>query len=373
MNKIYLDNNATTQVDPRVAEVVYQELTASPSNPSSVHFFGQKAKKRLLRARETVASFFSLKPQEVIFTSGATESLNLLLRGIRAEHIVSSDLEHSCVYDTLKDLEKMGTRVTYLATGPYGAVTREQVESHLRPNTGLLVLGAANSETGVKNPIELLAEIALSRGIPFVVDGVAALGKDSFVFHPGITAAGFSGHKFHAPQGVGFALIRSSLKLSPLCTGGGQEYGKRSGTENLPGIVGLAKALELLSQELPERTQRMQSLRDHFEKRLQASLEDVEINGEGARVANTSNLSFLGVDGETLLLHLDQGGVAASHGSACASGALEPSRVLTHMGLAKERVRSAVRFSLSHLTTLEEINRTVELLLSLIPRLRGSD
>ncbi len=371
MKKIYLDNNATTGVDPRVIEAVHAELAESPSNPSSAHELGQAAKKRLLQARETIASFFEFKPHEVIFTSGGTESLNMLLRGIKASHILSSDIDHAAVYETQKDLEKKGTRVTYLCTGPYGAVRPEEVEKHLRHDTDLLVFSAANSETGVKNDIEAIAALAATRGIPLIVDGVGLLGKEPFFIPAGVAAIAFSGHKLHAPKGTGLALIRSNLKVAPLMTGGEQEYAKRAGTENLPGIMGLAKAVQLLSEELPSAAERMRALRDHFEETLQKILGDVPVNGEGPRIPNTTNLSFLGVDGETLLIHLDRAGIAASHGSACSSGALEPSRVLTRMGLSNRRTRTAVRFSLSRWTTREEIDGAIRILSSLIPELRA--
>lgn len=365
--KIYLDSNGTTGIDPRVADAVREEFAYGPANPSSMHSFGQEARKRQLEAREKIARFFEFKPQEVIFTSGGTESLNMLLRGVKAQHLISSDIEHSAVYNTLNSL---GSEVTFLKTGTKGAVNPQEVEASIRPETGLIILGAVNSETGVKNDILAIAEIAERKNIPFLVDGVALLGKEPFVIPSGVSAIAFSGHKFHAPKGIGLALVRSSLKVQPLITGGDQEYSRRAGTENLPGIIGLTKALEILEEEIAEASVRMRLLRDEFEEKLISSLPDVYVNGEGERTTNTSNLSFLGVDGETLLIHLDRAGIAASHGSACSSGALEPSRVLTNMGLGRDRARSALRFSINRWTTREELEYAAAILTSLVRRLR---
>lgn len=359
---IYLDNNATTGVDPLVLDAMLQELNPIPSNPSSVHKSGRAAFQRLLKARETIARYFQVKTQEIIFTSGGTESLNMMIRSHQG-HCITTDVEHSAVYQTVKGLK---TETTYLSVSDWGAAKVEQVEAALRPNTSLIVLTAVNSETGVKTDIEAIAQLALMKKIPFVVDGVALLGKESFKIVEGIAGMAFSGHKLHGPKGVGIAFIRSSFKVPPLITGGDQEYSKRAGTENLPGIMGLAKAIELLSRELPQATERMRMLRDRFEKGLKEKLGEIIINGEGPRVCNTSNLSFPGIEGETLLMALDMAGIAASHGSACASGALEPSRVLTNMGLSKERVRSSVRFSLSRWTTQEEIDQAIEIIVKLV-------
>lgn len=362
MKKIYLDNNATTLVDPRVIAAMCDELSLSPSNPSSTHSFGQAAKKRLQNAREKIAAFFKCKPSEVIFTSGATEAINMLLRGIKARHIISSDIEHSAVYNTLKNFE---SDVTFLSAGHKGYIDSQDLVQAIQASTNLLVFGAANSETGVKNDIEAFSDIALSANIPLIVDGVALLGKEPFRVPEGVSAIAFSGHKFHAPQGIGFAIIRSGFKISPFMTGGDQEYSKRSGTENLPGIIGLAKAIEILSLELLETSEKMKFLRDDFENQLKKHIA-IQINGEGQRISNTSNIFFPNTEGETLLIQLDRLGIAASHGSACSSGALEPSRILTNMGFVKERVRSSLRFSLSRFTTQDEVNQAVKSILKIV-------
>ncbi|MBI2743133.1 MAG: cysteine desulfurase [Chlamydiales bacterium] len=360
LERTYLDNNATTALDARVLAAMQEELSTPPSNPSSVHHFGQEARKRLTKARSTVANFLETRPSNIIFTSGGTESLNMLLRGAFSGknngHLITSDIEHSAIYNTVKLLESHGVRVTYLSAGLKGYIAPEQIEAALQESTKLIALGAVNSETGVKNPIEEIAQIAKRRGLPFVVDGVALLGKELFKIPDGVSAMAFSGHKFHGPKGVGFAWIHSSFKLEPLLTGGDQEYAKRAGTENLPGIVGLAKAVEILSEELPSATLRMQELRDLLEASLKADFPGAVVHGEGSpRIANTSNIALPALDGETLLMQLDMAGIAVSHGSACASGALEPSRVLLNMGIPKKLAGSSLRLSLSRFTTREEI------------------
>jgi cysteine desulfurase len=373
MQRIYLDNNATTGVDPRVLEAMLQELSMVPANPSSTHFFGREARHRLLRAREQIAHFLKVKPQEVIFTSGGTESLNLILRGA-FEHfpkgaVISSNVEHASVFHTLEAFKKKGWQIHYLPVGPFGALNIEQLEKALDANTRFIVLGAVNSETGVKIDLEKIAKLALFAGIPLVIDGVALLGKELFDIPEGVSAMAFSGHKIHAPKGIGFAVIRSSFRFPSVFTGGEQEYSKRAGTENLSGIIGLAKAIELLSLELPSATAKMQALRDRLEQGLKEKFPSLLINGDGPRICNTSNLSFPGVDGENLLMSLDLAGIAASHGSACSSGALEPSRVLINMGVSTQLARSAIRFSLSRWTTDEEIKTCIETTSTLIEKL----
>lgn len=367
MAKVYLDNNATTSIDPSIIELIVNSLKNHFGNPSSTHSFGRASRSVLNQARKSIADFFSFKPQEVIFTSGGTESINMILRGFCNHppgHLITSNLEHSAVFATMPVLESMGWEVSYLPSGPWGAIFPEDIKRAIKTNTRLISLMAVNNETGVKTDVEAIAKICLEAGIPFVVDGVAWLGKESFTIHPGVAAICFSGHKIHAPKGIGLALVRNSLKLSPLITGGEQEFGKRGGTENLSGIVALAEAIRLLKQELPAAGKRMERLRNKFEASLIGALSDgsvnVTINGLGERISNTSNLCFEGIDGETLLLALDQEGVAASLGSACASGAIEPSRVLLNMGLSLEKARSSLRFSLSRFTTDDEIERAVE-------------
>ena len=375
MKRIYLDNNATTGLDEIVKNAMLEELGPLPANPSSAHYFGREAKIRLAKARQTIADFLHVKPQEIIFTSGGTESINMLLCGLfpcgKTGHIITSDVEHSAVLNTLRLLKKQGCQVNFLPAGLWGAVQPEDIEKALQKETQLIILNAANNETGVKHDIAAIAEIASRAKIPFIVDAVALFGKELFHIPKGVSAMAFSGHKFHAPKGSGFAYIRSDLKLEPLLSGGDQEWGKRAGTENLPGIIGLAKAVELLAQVLPQASDHMRRLRDKLETTLIQKLDPVLINGAGPRSVNTSNLSFAKTSGEDLLIALDMAGIAVSHGSACSSGALEPSRILTNMGLPKHIARSSIRFSLSRQTTEEEIDLCIKTLCEIVLRLRN--
>ncbi len=376
-NKIYLDNNATTELDPQVAAVILEDLKSPPANPSSVHFFGREAKHKLSKSRELIAAFFKVKPQEVLFTSCGTESMNLLLRGLidpsSSPHIITSNIEHSCVEKTLLELKAKGCKVSFLPAGLKGAVSLSELKAAINSETRFLVFSAASSETGVTHDLQAFSSLAVDYNIPLVVDGVAQLGKDPFLFYPGILGAGFSAHKFHGPKGVGFVLLRSPVNsgLKPLLAGGGQEYGFRSGTENITGILGLAEAIRQVRENQTEATRHMRALRDRFERNILMQLPFVQINGLGERLCNLSNLCFLGVDAETLLIQLDLHGIAASQGSACSSGSLEPSRILIAMGLSQTLARSSIRFSLSRFTTEQEIDYTVELLVALVPKLRG--
>ena len=376
--KIYLDNNATTLIDPRVAAVMIENLNSPPENPSSIHFFGREAKNKLLKAREILANYLKAKPHEILFTSGGTESMNLLLKGLISPsskpHILTSNIEHACVENTLLDLQSKGCEVTFLKAGLKGFVDVEEIEKAITPATQFLVFGAVNSETGVKIDLESLSRLAFQKQIPLLVDGVALLGKEPILLYPGITGIGFSAHKCHGPKGVGFVFFRSKTfapPLSPLLIGGGQEYGFRSGTENMMGILGLAKAIELLQEELDASRKKMLLLRDRFEQALTTPMPFIQINGTGERTCNVSNLCFPGVDAETLLIQLDLYKIAASQGSACSSGALEPSRVLIQMGLSPSLAKSSIRFSLSKFNTEEEIDTTVHLLKMLIPKLKS--
>lgn len=372
--RIYLDNNASAPLDPRVLDAIVEELHESEGNPSSIHYHGKRCRQRLDRARSLIAEYLCVKPQELIFISNGTEGANLALRGLFPDHaqghIITSGAEHSCVHQVVKDLEKRGAQATFLSVGVWGSVRPEAVKKALRPDTKLITLMAVNNETGVKTDIEAIALIAQEAGIPFVVDGVALLGKEQFSIPEGVTGMFFSGHKLHAPKGIGLLFCRQKAKLKPLFIGGEQEFNRRAGSENLPGIVGFAKAIEILKSELEQGSLHMRKMRDHLEEGLKASLEGIWINGEGPRVVNTTNISFEGVDGELLLMRLDQDGISVSHGSACSSGALEPSRVLLDMGIPLERSRSAIRFSVSRFTTQLEIDQCIDRVSRLVRSLR---
>lgn len=358
---IYLDSNATTRAEPQVIQYMMHWMEKHAGNASSVHAMGRDVRNELNKARREIAATFGVNPLELLFTSGGTESANMVLRGLPKGHIITSSVEHSCVYATSQTL---GRDITYLEPGPWGAVTVDQVKNALRPDTVLIALMAVNNETGVKTDIESIAAFAKEISVPFFVDGVALVGKENFILPEGVSAFSFSAHKFHGPQGVGGLILRAPLKLTALLTGGPQEYNKRAGTENIAGIIGMQHAFQLLSAH------QMEFLRDRLEREICERLQDVVVNGEGPRICNVSNLSFLGVDGESLLMNLDQAGVFVSHGSACSSGSLEPSRILLNMGLSIERARSSIRFSLSRMTTQSEIDQAIKIVVTIVNKMR---
>lgn len=366
IKRIYLDNNASTAVAPEVKEALIAALE-SYGNPSSLHEEGRQARALLNQSRAVIAEKLEVKPGEIVFTSGGTESMNTLIRGLlkgkKQGHIISSSAEHACVLESLAALEAEGFNVTYLNPGFYGAVTSDQILEALTPTTVMIVLMAANNETGVITPIEEIAKVAYQHQIPFAVDGVCAFGKIDLKMFPGISGIGFSAHKFHAPKGVGFFALHSKAPFSPLIVGGEQEQSRRGGTVAAPLIAAMAMGVKLLSSNYYPK---IGQLRDLFEKLLKERIPGVEVNGEGPRICNTSNLYFPGVEGETLIQQLDMRGIACSHGSACSSGALEPAKVLIAMGYPRKRVISSIRFSLSRMTTEEEVLAAVEIIVGLV-------
>ncbi len=370
MTRIYLDNNATTPIDPRLFDLFTSCSFTVFGNPSSIHSYGQEARAYLIKARDDIARIFGVRSQEVVFTASATESLNMVLRGFFGPkpkgHLITSSVEHAAVFATAQYLESQGTEVSYLDVGPQGAPTTDQLIAAIRPDTRLLCFMAANNETGVRTDINAMADIALARGIPLVVDAVALFGKEPVTLHPGISAICFSGHKFYAPKGAAFAVVRKGFKLQPHLTGGHQEHGLRAGTENLAAIVAMVQGACYIQDELSQFQEPMCVLRDYFELKLKSSHPAISINGLGPRIANTSNICFQDIDGEALLMYLDLHGIAASLGSACSSGAIEPSRVLLNMGLSRKQALSSLRFSLSRHTTKEEIDRTLEVINSFL-------
>jgi cysteine desulfurase len=282
-------------------------------------------------------------------------------------HLISSSVEHAAIHEILRAFELKGGAVTYLPAGHRGAVTPQQVIDAIRPETGLITLIGVNNETGVVTDVEQIGAIAADRNIPMLVDGVSWLGKAPFQLYRGLSAVFFAGHKLYAPQGTGFCICSRSFKTEPLFLGGSQEKKRRPGTENVAGITALALAVELLRKENP--IPYVTSLRERFERQL-LTMEGVYINGEGARASNVSNLAFTGIDGETLLIALDEQKIFASHGSACSSGAFEPSRVLLGMGLPLHRVRSSIRFSFGKTNTVAEVDRAVAVMMMLMRSLR---
>lgn len=364
-SSIYLDANATTALDPRVLDVMIEECRLSPANPSSIHTWGRYARARLSGARNKIASLLNVEERDLVFTSGATESLNTLIRGWAKGHVITSSIEHSAILEPCKDLEKQAIAVTYLPTDETGALKVEQIEQAIQPTTSLIIIGCANSETGILNPIEAIARLASSRNIPLILDAVGQFGRAPFNIPMGATAVVFSAHKIHGPVGIGLTWAKKPYPA--LISGGGQEMGRRSGSENLPAIIGFAKAVELLYEEGNTFLPKIAILRDKLENGLKTLYPPLLINGKGPRVCNTSNLCFPNMDGENLLIQLDRSGVGVSLGSACASGSVEPSHVLLGMGLPRSVARSSLRFSLSRMTTEEEIDDTLRIFNLLLP------
>lgn len=366
-HQIYLDNNATTQLDPNVLQAMLQELQGPPANPSSIHELGQRAKQLLRASREKVARFFGVKPEEILFTSGGTEAINYFLRGLKG-HVVSTKIEHSAIFHTLQLKEDV--RVSYVPVGLFGAPMPEDIERAILPETCAIVLSACNSETGVKIDLPRIAAIAEAKGIPLFIDAVAYIGKEYLTLHPGITAVAMSAHKLHGPKGVGALYLKGGFKLPSLLTGGPQEQMRRAGTENLAGILGFAQALQIVSNTQEQITSHLSHLQARLEAGLKANIPDLIVHGTGPRICNTSNLAFPDVDGETLLMQLDLAGIRASHGSACNSGHVEPSRILTEMGITRKEARSSIRLSLSRMNTVEEVDCAIETISQVVAKLR---
>lgn len=365
---IYLDNNATTPLDSRVRDTLFRSLSDFSGNPSSIHRLGQQARGKIIQSAAEIADCIGFSSSEIIFTSGATEALNAVIFGVASRkqkgHMITSVLEHSAVLQPLRKLEKMGFSVTYLTPQVgKGAILPEQILDSLRPDTCLIALMGANNETGVLTDLDSMAKIAQEREIPLIVDGVAWLGKTFSTVPKGVSAFCFSAHKIHGPTGIGVACVRKQLKWDPFILGGPQQNGRRGGTENLPGIIGCAAAVQWITQESFSSIDQMEKLRDYFEELVLKRYPKAIIHAATEkRICNTTNIAFPGIDGETLLMRLDLAGVAASHGSACASGALEPSHVLIGMGISQNLARSSLRFSLSKFTTKEDIERAIELM-----------
>lgn len=378
MQRIYLDNNATTRVAPEVLEAMLPFYGEVFGNPSSVHEYGQEAKEALDLAREQVADLLNCEPNEIVFTAGGTESDNLAIRGVMeaapgtARHLVTSQIEHHAVIHTCQNLEKRGVKVTYLPVNREGVVDPEQVARALRADTRLISVMVANNETGALQPVRRIGEIARERGVVFHSDAVQAAGKIRLdTAELGVDLLTISAHKFHGPKGVGALFVRKGTRLRPLFYGGGHERNRRAGTENVPQIVGLGRAAELCRKSMDEEGERVRRLRDWFEQEVQRRIPEVSVNGRAdSRLCNTSNLRFAGAEAEGLIINLDLAGVACSTGSACSSGAIEPSHVLTAMGLSPAEAFECLRFSLSRDTSREDLARVLDLLPDLVARQR---
>jgi cysteine desulfurase len=375
MLRIYLDNNATTPVLPEVLEAMRPYFGEHFGNASSIHHHGQETRAAVERARDLVASLLGCRPSEIVFTSGGTEGDNLAIAGLTSpgDHIITSRIEHHAVLNAGKHLEETGCEATYVPVDGRGLVDPGDVRRALQPNTKLISIMMANNETGVLQPVEEIGNIAAEAEVHFHTDAVQAAGKVPLdVKRIGCDALSISGHKMHAPQGVGALYVRKGTHLQPLFFGGRHERSRRAGTENVPGIVALGKAAEMAMQGFEQGDdKKMCALRDRLQQGIVAQVEEAGVNGEGAlRVPNTTNIYFDHIEGESMVISLDLKGLAVSTGAACSSGAIEPSHVLLAMGLRADRARASIRFSLGKQNTEEDINIALALVPETIARLR---
>ncbi|TVQ43199.1 MAG: cysteine desulfurase NifS [Gloeocapsa sp. DLM2.Bin57] len=375
---IYLDNNATTKIDEEVLAAMLPYLTLYYGNPSSMHSFGGQVGKATKTAREQVASLIGAQsPAEIVFTSCGTEGDNAAIRAAlmaqpEKKHIITTEVEHPAVLSLCKNLEKQGYSVTYLSVNGQGQLDLSELEASLTGNTALVTVMYANNETGVIFPIEQIGSMVKEYGALFHVDAVQVVGKIPLNMQEStIDMLTLSGHKLHAPKGIGALYVRRGTRFRPLLIGGHQERGRRAGTENVPGMVALGKACELAEYHLIN-VGHEQQLRDYLEQSILTTIPNTAVNGHPVqRLPNTSNIGFKYIEGEAILLSLDQFGICASSGSACTSGSLEPSHVLRAMGLPYSVLHGSIRFSLSRYTTQTEIDRVLEVLPGIIDRLRA--
>lgn len=382
--RIYLDNSATTQVDPRVLEAMMPYLTEKFGNPSSIHFFGQEAKSAVDKARHQVAGLINSRPNEIVFTSGGTEANNLAIRGILESqpaisnpHIVTSVIEHSAVRNVCEDLEKRGFSVTYLPVYENGIVKLEDLEAAITENTVLVSIMTANNEIGTLQPVAGIGKLtrelrSQGRKIWFHTDAVQALGKVPVdVEEIGCDLLSLSAHKIYAPKGVGALYVRRGVRLHPQNIGGHQERDRRGGTESVPNIVGLGEACSIASDELETAAEASRLLRDRLESAVGEDIQGVVFNGDRERrLPNIANISFTSIEGEGLLINLDMQGIAVSTGSACSSGTLEPSPVIRAIGRGDDLSRGAIRFSFGRFNTYDDVEDLLRLLSSCVKNLR---
>ena len=375
---IYLDNNATTQLDPRVVEEMLPFLTTFYGNPSSGYRFGAQVERAIELARERVAALVGCTPGEIVFTSGGTESTNAALHSAlqldaQRQHVVTSTVEHSATYRWCEDASRRGEATTFVPVDAEGNLALDALEHAISPQTALVSLMWANNETGVLFPIDRMAEITRRHRVLFHTDAVQAAGKVPIrLADAGVQLASVSAHKLHGPKGVGALYINRRSAFRPMLLGGGQEEGRRSGTENVAGIIGFGKAAELAAESLDHVQTRVRAMRDRFESTLIAQVPDTFINGNrAARLPNTSSLSFAGIESEAALMLFDQHGLCCSAGSACHTGSLQPSRVLSAMKLSDERIRGSIRFSFSRFNTDAEVDRALEIVPRVIGKVRS--
>ncbi len=379
MRRVYFDHNATTPLAPEALEAMMPYLTEEYGNASSIHSVGQRARAGVEQARAQVAALIGARDKEIVFTSGGTEADNMAIRGVVGaadrlhKHVVTSTIEHHAVLNTCQALEAEGVAVTYVPVSRGGLVDPEAVRRAITPDTVLITIMHANNELGTVQPIAEIAHIAREHKIPFHTDAVQSVGKIPVnVSELGVDLLSLSAHKIYGPKGVGALCIRRNTRLKPLFFGGHHERDRRAGTENVAGIVGFGAAAELARAHLAEEGKRLAALRDELERRLLSSIPHCGVNGDPARrTPNTTNIHFDYIEGEPLVIALDLKGVAVSTGAACSSGAVEPSHVLTAVGLPPERARASLRFSLGHASTREDVDYVAEVLPAVVEHLRS--
>lgn len=376
--KVYLDNNATTKMDPEVLESMIPFFTEHYGNAFSMHKFGAETGKAVAESRKKIADLLEVESDEIIFTGSGVEADNIAIRGIakayknRGNHIITTAIEHPAVKYTCEDLEKDGFEITYLPVDENGVIRIEDLKNAIRETTILITIMYANNEVGTIQPVAEAAKLAKENRIVFHVDAVQAMGK--LPIKPreeGIDMMTFSGHKFYGPKGIGGLYIRKGVRVGKTVTGGGQEKKLRPGTTNTPGIVGMAKALEIAYRNMSEESERERSLRDYFEEEVAKRVPEIVINGKNVpRLPGTSSITFKYLEGESILLMLSHKGIAVSTGSACSSDDLQASHVLLAMGVEPEFAHGTIRFSLGKYNTKEEIDYTIEAVVEVIEKLR---
>jgi len=379
LKQVYLDNNSTTPLDERVLDAMMPYFKSKYGNPSSVHNFGRETKTALEESREKVAALIGASPAEIYFTSGGTEADNIAVKGIaydrmeKKNHVITSAIEHHAVLESVKFLEKNGFSADYLGTDKFGFVDQSDLRNKLNEKTSLVSIMHANNEVGTIQDIKTLAEMAHERGALFHTDAVQSAGKIKVdVKELDVDLLSMSGHKIYGPKGSGIVFIRRGIRIKPLFHGGHHEKKRRPGTEDIPGIVGFAKALELAEACREEEHNRWTELSNILIDGIQSGIADVFLNGptDERRIPSTVNLSFKYIEGESIILSLDMKGIGVSSGSACTSGSLDPSHVLTAMGVPVELAQGSIRFSLGRFTTREDIEYTISVLPEIIERLR---
>lgn len=378
MKEVYFDNAATTKLDERVLEEMMPYLKNEYGNASSIYKLGRNAKKAVEDSREKIAKVINAKPEEIYFTAGGSESDNTIIRGIAYEyknkgnHIITSKIEHPAVLETCKQLEKEGFEVTYLDVDENGIVKLEELKNSIRKDTILITIMFANNEIGTIQPIKEIGKIAKENNIYFHTDAVQAVGIEKIdVVEMNIDALSMSGHKFYAPKGIGALYVRKGIKFQKLINGGHQEKNKRAGTENVPAIVGMGKAIEMAYENIEEHRKKIKDLRDYYISEVERRIPYIKINGDlEKRLPGNANISFRFIEGEGMLLNLDLKGICASSGSACTSGSLDPSHVLLAIGLPHEIAHGSLRISIGKNNTKEEVDYLLDNLEQIVKRLR---